>query len=225
MPDLYETLGVGRDADRPTVRRAYRQKAKRAHPDHGGTAEQFALVKIAHDTLTDDAARAHYDQTGEFGAKAVDNRHAEAMNILASALDKAMAALYDRGVPPKESDMVAAMQRWIEGEREKTAQPKREFEKNRGRTAELVGRFEQKTDAELNVMELILRERLRIIDAEIAKGAALLAKLDFALELLRGFRFKAETRIVSDQELRRRAAENAYNGQNGFMAAFAGGFR
>jgi hypothetical protein len=108
-----------------------------------------------------------------------------------------MGELYDKGVPPKETDMVAAMQRWLSAEREKTVQPKREYEKNRGRTAEMVGRFEQKTDAELNVMELILRERLRLIDSEIAKGAAMIAKFDFALELLRGFRFRADSPMDS----------------------------
>lgn len=214
MPDLYKTLGVGRDAARAAIRRAYRQKAKAAHPDHGGTTEQFALVKLAHDTLTDDAARAHYDQTGEAGAKAVDNRHAEAMNLLASALDRAIAELYDKGIPPKETDMVAAMRKFLDGERQKVTQPKAELEKNRGRSAELVGRFEQKTDAELNVMELILRERLRLIDGEIAKGVAVLARIDLALELLRGFTFKV------DAPSRAYAYEER---QRGIMSQFAAG--
>ena len=206
-PDLYAALGVPRGADKATIRRAYRRRAKSAHPDAGGKEGEFALVKAAHDTLIDPVAREQYDLTGQFGTKEPDNRHAEAMNLLATALDRAMAVLYDRGEAPRESDMIGEMRRWLNSERAKPADAKREYEKNRGRTAELVNRFTVKGD-EPNLMELILRERLRILDGEIAKNAAVLARLDLALELLGKFSFKAD--YVSDKERRKRAAERAY---------------
>jgi curved DNA-binding protein CbpA len=42
MQDLYAALGVARDADRADIRRAYRDKARSAHPDAGGSPEEFA---------------------------------------------------------------------------------------------------------------------------------------------------------------------------------------
>lgn len=66
MTDLYELLGVERDASKATIRKAYRKKAKETHPDmDGGSAEAFAAVTKAGDTLTDDEKRARYDETGE----------------------------------------------------------------------------------------------------------------------------------------------------------------
>lgn len=65
--DLYQTLGVPRDASKDQVKRAYRRKAKAHHPDKNQTTS-IALwhdVQEAYETLNDDARRARYDQTGE----------------------------------------------------------------------------------------------------------------------------------------------------------------
>ena len=64
-PDLYELLGVPRTADLPTIKAAFRRKAKDSHPDLGGDTEAFHLLKLAYDVLTDAEARRHYDETGE----------------------------------------------------------------------------------------------------------------------------------------------------------------
>jgi curved DNA-binding protein CbpA len=63
--DLYEILGVGRDASAAQLKTAFRNLAKELHPDHGGDPERFRLVKMAYDVLSDPEARRHYDSTGE----------------------------------------------------------------------------------------------------------------------------------------------------------------
>lgn len=66
MTNHYETLGVPKNADKATIKKAYRRKAAKAHPDRpGGSHHQMVALTRAHDTLTDDAKRARYDQTGE----------------------------------------------------------------------------------------------------------------------------------------------------------------
>jgi curved DNA-binding protein CbpA len=64
-PDLYELLGVPRDASPAAIKSAFRKKAKDSHPDLGGDPEAFHLLKLAYDVLSDDEARRHYDATGE----------------------------------------------------------------------------------------------------------------------------------------------------------------
>ena len=64
-PDLYSILGLPRDAGLAAIKAAFRQKAKDLHPDHGGDPEQFRLLKLAYDVLSDPDQRRHYDQTGE----------------------------------------------------------------------------------------------------------------------------------------------------------------
>ncbi len=65
--DYYETLGVSRDADDDTIRKAFRKLSKKYHPDlnHAPGAEQkFKEVNEAYQVLSDPQKRAAYDQMG-----------------------------------------------------------------------------------------------------------------------------------------------------------------
>ncbi|MGI4745297.1 MAG: DnaJ domain-containing protein, partial [Janthinobacterium lividum] len=62
----YEILGIGRDADKDAIRKAYRRLAKESHPDlHPGdpaAEERFKRVSAANDLLSDPETRARYDR-------------------------------------------------------------------------------------------------------------------------------------------------------------------
>lgn len=61
----YQELGVPKDADAATVKRAYRKAAKQAHPDRGGDAKAMTRVNVAYDILSDPQRRERYDLGGE----------------------------------------------------------------------------------------------------------------------------------------------------------------
>jgi molecular chaperone DnaJ len=65
--DFYELLGVPRDADADTIKRAYRQLARTLHPDVNAdpeAAERFKEVSIAYEVLSDATKRRTYDRGG-----------------------------------------------------------------------------------------------------------------------------------------------------------------
>jgi curved DNA-binding protein len=70
--DLYAVLGVPRDASEDQIRKAYRQLARRYHPDVNpndkAAEERFKEISYAYDVLSDSEKRSRYD---EFGAESL----------------------------------------------------------------------------------------------------------------------------------------------------------
>jgi DnaJ-class molecular chaperone len=71
MNDPYQVLSVRRDADADEIKRAYRQLAKRCHPDlnpgDDRVAQRFRDATAAYELLSDPAKRARFDR-GEIDA-------------------------------------------------------------------------------------------------------------------------------------------------------------
>jgi len=68
----YELLGVAKDAVDKDLKKAYRLKSLKLHPDKGGSEEEFKEMKYAYDVLMDTKKRKAYDQYGEAGVKMME---------------------------------------------------------------------------------------------------------------------------------------------------------
>ena len=71
--DYYETLGVSRDASAPELKKAFKKKAMKFHPDRNPdnpeAAEKFKEAAEAYDVLSDPQKKSAYDQFGHQGVE------------------------------------------------------------------------------------------------------------------------------------------------------------
>ncbi len=83
--DLYDTLGVPRTSSREDIRKAYRKKAAKLHPDNPETGDEaeFKNLSLAHEVLSHDDKRRIYDDTGAIpGAGGEDREKLEALALI-----------------------------------------------------------------------------------------------------------------------------------------------
>ena len=82
--DYYEILGVGKEATKDDVEKAYRKLALKHHPDRNpddpSAAKRFTEVTEAYEVLSDQDKRSQYDQYG-FAADEGEMPHYEMHNI------------------------------------------------------------------------------------------------------------------------------------------------
>ena len=65
--DLYDVIGVSRDATDDEIKKAFRKQARKLHPDVNkspNAEEEFKELNEAYDVLSDPNKRAYYDRTG-----------------------------------------------------------------------------------------------------------------------------------------------------------------
>lgn len=189
--DPYDALGVKPDADKATIRKAYRRKAKDVHPDApGGSTEAFRDVSRAVALLTDDRKRSRYDQTGDADASdTAENADAEAWDTIAHILKGMM---QDTDEIPPGADALAAMKSVIANA---VADVQRQMEPHQRlvfRHERLLKRFRKKERKGRFFMEAIVGALVKDAHKAIAKGEAEISCFTRAIELLDQYEFEVE---------------------------------
>jgi curved DNA-binding protein CbpA len=87
--EFYKILDVDENASKEVIKKAYRDKAKKVHPDKGGNALEMAALARAYNILSDDSKRKVYDSTGQETIKPFDE---EVRTLILEAANNAFAS-------------------------------------------------------------------------------------------------------------------------------------
>jgi DnaJ-class molecular chaperone len=187
VTDLYETLGVDRAASTADIKRAYRSRAKNAHPDAGGDPAEFRSLCMALAVLKDPARREKYDRTGNADAEP-DTTEAEALNRIAGALE----ALVMGPSNPNAYDLVGELTRQFKAAIGQGKQQRAETIKKAEKWDKLADRFTRKGEGD-NLLASIAKgkavEARRIVESCDQE----LAKLETCIAILAEHGFEVET--------------------------------
>jgi len=75
MKDYYDILGVAEDASNEQIKKAFKEIAKKEHPDRGGNEARFKEANEAYDTLNNSQKRHDYDTMRKFGGTSGGGEH------------------------------------------------------------------------------------------------------------------------------------------------------
>lgn len=174
----YDALGVQPDADAQEIKRAYREKAGKTHPDkEGGDTEAFQQVQKAYALLSNPEKRARYDETGSTDdAPDLETRAHQ-------TLAKMFAAIVDRIDSPERVDIVAQLEQAVHNSIKKV-QADIDDAKDERKKWEQVKKRLRKKSAKSPVLLNVATQRLASIDQAMAAfedglrlGATMLAML------------------------------------------------
>ena len=183
---LYAELGIERNASANEIDKAYRQRARRAHPDTGGSAEAFHSLAHAHAVLSDPDRRKAYDATGYEGELDAEDIASRAME----RIHELVGSVLDSELPFESVDLVAAIRDTLTKQKSEIAAGVKKMERQAKRAEALAARFRRREGD--NLIRGTLERRAAETRANAEKTRREEAVFARAIELLADYSFEHE---------------------------------
>jgi DnaJ-class molecular chaperone len=145
---LYETLEIDPTASEARIKQAFRAKAKRAHPDSGGSPDEFHALCLAYGVLSDPLRKRQYDESGTTDPLG----NAIAQTAFDAVIGAAM-QLSSYGFPPSAANLVAEAAQLLRSNLSQTKQNRLATLRGLQTVAKLKERF--KTTGETSLRALL----------------------------------------------------------------------
>lgn len=182
---LYDILGVNEDAEPNEIKKAYRRKASKAHPDrHGGNPDkktEFQEIQRAYTILSCSESRARYDATGEDEIP-LDDTEARASTIIMAVFQK---LLQENELA--ERDYPKLIANHLTNELLNVGKSKKEMKRVLEKIQRLMPTIE--TDAEDNLLANMLKAETKKIEMSMAEADNQISIIERALSMLEIYRF------------------------------------
>jgi curved DNA-binding protein CbpA len=183
---LYTELDVAPGATPAEIDKAYRQRARSAHPDAGGSSEAFHKLSHAYAVLSDPERRKAYDETGYEGELAADDIVGRAMERIQALV----VSVLESELPFEQVDLIAPIRDTLTKQKSDVGAGIRKLEKQAKRAESMAARFRRQSGDNIIRKALEHRaadtremaEKTRREEAVFAKAIELLADYSFDFE-------------------------------------------
>lgn len=190
MTDPYADLDVPADASAAEIKAAYRRKAKQAHPDGGGSSDEFSKLNRAKLVLLDPERRRKFDQSGVVD-EGVDDLQARAMNIVTGVIDSVFAVIQNKRGDPANFDVLGDARMMVGAQIEQTRNQIAENERIIKVLRKTSARFKPKR-GKVNRISPLLDSRARQIEEGNAGNRNNLAAMEAAHSILKDHDYEWE---------------------------------
>ncbi len=153
----YETLGVDENATADQIKKAYRERAKYAHPDKGGKQADFEPLVQAYEVLKDPVRRQLYDTTGQDKRPPIE---VEVQNVLMQGFNQALSSTED-------IEIVAFVRNGISGQLEQIPKQIKDLKARKKKLEAKRGKIKSK--GPVNLVHLIIDGELKGITAQLTQ--------------------------------------------------------
>jgi len=157
--NLYSRLGVSPKASKQQIKKAFRDKARTAHPDKGGRTDDFIRLQLAYDVLGDDDRRKRYDTLGETDRKRSEDEEAAIMVVQSSL----------KFLDSHPDNFIATAKISLEQERDKLSRDIKEFRDKSRIYKERAARVKKRGDGE-NLIQIALLQHSDQASRAVLRG-------------------------------------------------------
>jgi len=184
--NLYEILGVPRDAPVTKIRAAYRELAKEHHPDKGGDPKKFAQIAQAYAVLSKSAKRKHYDETGQ--VEEPDKTESTILSLLGDVFNKVINVAID---DMESTDIPKEMLKILKNLEKDLKKLKDEGEKVKASFGDALTRIKKRPDKD--VVAEIINARIAETDEKLKQLDEQLKVTDMTIKSLQGYEYHVDT--------------------------------
>lgn len=196
MKTLYDVLGVPADSSEEEIKRAYRKKALKSHPDREkDSSEAMKEINEAYAVLSDPNRRSRYNETGDTSCPV--SKMSPEEQILCSFFMMILESILNSDQDVKYVDMISLVSRSLEKQiRESESTEKKGLRRVRD-LKEVLGRISSKE--ENGSIKECLDAQIISLTAQLDKCRKEIEDLKKARSLLKSYKYKVDPLTRSKQ--------------------------
>jgi len=187
--NLYDILGVSKNATFEEIKTKYKSLAQQHHPDKGGDPDLFKKIKHAYEVLSDPINRKRYDTTGHYD---------DGPNIQTEALDH-LSNLFFKLVPTINADLddlVLVMKNDSRQEKEDVNNNINACNNHIQKLNKIINKIKKKSNSGENFLKMFAENQLKMVHNELQNLKKRIAVLDVVIEILEDYHYGGITTLI-----------------------------